>query len=297
MPKLTRQHLLMLIFLTLVWGSNWPVMKMGVNGYPPLTFRTWCLLFGWPVIGLVLWRMKVPFHVPRSQWRELFTLSFFNMFMWYGLVIVALASLSSGRAAILGYTMPIFSALWGVLFFHTPLRLRGWLGVASAALAAMLLLWHEVSVLSGHPLGVMLMLVAAASWGYGTQRMRHTTATVATLTLAFWMTGLTTVVMCVLSWVFEPYPWVMPSERVWWAIAYNAIGVFGFAQPAWLILARNLPPLASTLSVMFIPVLGAFSGAWWLGEQLHWQDVAAVLLIVLAIASVLWPAREAVRQT
>jgi drug/metabolite transporter (DMT)-like permease len=193
--------------------------------------------------------------------------------------------------------MPIFSALWGVLFFHTPLRLRGWLGVASAALAAMLLLWHEVSVLSGHPLGVMLMLVAAASWGYGTQRMRHTTATVATLTLAFWMTGLTTVVMCVLSWVFEPYPWVMPSERVWWAIAYNAIGVFGFAQPAWLILARNLPLLASTLSVMFIPVLGAFSGAWWLGEQLHWQDIAAVLLIVVAIASVLWPAREAVRQT
>jgi drug/metabolite transporter (DMT)-like permease len=141
-----------------------------------------------------------------------------------------------------------------------------------------------------------MILVAAASWGYGTQRMRHTTATVATLTLAFWMTGLTTVVMCVLSWMFEPYPWVMPSERVWWAIAYNAVGVFGFAQPAWLILARNLPPLASTLSVMLIPVLGAFSGAWWLGEQLHWQDVAAVLLIVLAIASVLWPAREAVRQ-
>jgi drug/metabolite transporter (DMT)-like permease len=106
-----------------------------------------------------------------------------------------------------------------------------------------------------------MILVAAASWGYGTQRMRHTTATVATLTLAFWMTGLTTLVMCVLSWVFEPYPWVMPSERVWWAIAYNAVGVFGFAQPAWLILARNLPPLASTLSVMFIPVLGAFSGA------------------------------------
>jgi threonine/homoserine efflux transporter RhtA len=47
---------------------------------------------------------------------------------------------------------------------------------------------------------------------------------------------------------------------------------------------------------MFIPVLGAFSGAWWLGEQLHWQDLVAVLLIVVAIASVLWPAREAVRQ-
>ena len=90
MPRLSRQHLLMLVFLTLVWGSNWPVMKMGVSGYPPLTFRTWSLLCGWPVIGVVLWRLKVPFDVPRAQWRELFTLAFFNMFMWYGLVIVAL---------------------------------------------------------------------------------------------------------------------------------------------------------------------------------------------------------------
>jgi drug/metabolite transporter (DMT)-like permease len=80
------------------------------------------------------------------------------------------------------------------------------------------------------------------------------------------------------------------------AIVYNGLGVFAFAQVAWLVMARSLPPLASTLSVMFIPVLGAFSGAWWLGEQLHWQDIAAVLLIVVAIASVLWPTREAVRQ-
>ena len=80
-----RRALILLIILTLVWGSNWPVMKMGVSGYPPLTFRTWCLMLGWPVLGLVLWRMKVSFYVPKAQWRELFSLSFFNMFVWYGL--------------------------------------------------------------------------------------------------------------------------------------------------------------------------------------------------------------------
>ncbi len=34
-------------------------------------------------------------------------------------------------------------------------------------------------------------------------------------------------------------------------------------------------------------------GALALGEVLHWQDWAAVLLMVLAIGSVLWPARRA----
>ena len=37
---------------------------------------------------------------------------------------------------------------------------------------------------------------------------------------------------------------------------------------------------------------GVFSGAWWLGEVLHWQDWAAVALVMVAIASVLWPTRR-----
>jgi drug/metabolite transporter (DMT)-like permease len=78
---------------------------------------------------------------------------------------------------------------------------------------------------------------------------------------------------------------------VWAAIVFNAVAVFGYAQPAWLYLARALPPIASTLSVMFIPVLGVVSGAVWLGEVLHWQDFAAMALMVVAIASVLWPSR------
>ena len=66
----------------------------------------------------------------------------------------------------------------------------------------------------------------------------------------------------------------------------------GFAQVAWFFLVRTLPPVASTLSVMMIPVLGVFSGTLWLGEPLSWQDWAAVGLMVLAIASVLWPGKK-----
>jgi drug/metabolite transporter (DMT)-like permease len=97
----------------------------------------------------------------------------------------------------------------------------------------------------------------------------------------------------VLSFVFERAQWRLPGPTAWGSIVFNAVLVFGFAHAAWFWLARGLPPIASTLSVMLIPVIGVFSGAWWLGEQLHWQDFAAVLLMVVAIASVLWPARKA----
>jgi drug/metabolite transporter (DMT)-like permease len=293
LPKLTRRQLWTLITLTLVWGVNWPIMKFGVTGFPPLTFRSLSMLIGLPVLGLALVLMKIPFRIPREHWRELFTLALFNMFVWHVLVILALPMLSSGRAAILGYTMPIFSAICGVIWFNAPLRARQWLGVAAAGIGVLLLLWNELSHLSGQPVGVLMVLVAASTWAYGTQRLRHTPMPVPTLTIAFWMTAMTTVLLTVLACVFEQHLWYMPTISTQWSILYNALGVFAFAQAAWLTLARGLPPVASTLSVMFIPVLGVFSGAWWLGEVLHWQDWTAVVLMVVAIASVLWPARSA----
>jgi drug/metabolite transporter (DMT)-like permease len=240
-------------------------------------------------LGLVV--LKVPFRVPRAHWRELLWLSATNMFVWHVCIILALRSLSSGRAAILGYTMPIFSAVLGALFFSTALSRRGWTGVSAAALGVALLLWHELSQLAGRPGGVALALVAAATWALGTQLLRRTRLEVPALAISFWMTVLTAVVLAVLAFAFERTDWRMPPEASSWAILYNAVLIFGFAHAAWTYLARGLPAVASTLSVMLIPVLGVFSGALWLHEKLHWQDGAAVVLMVVAIASVLWPTR------
>ena len=289
MQKLSRLQLILLVLLTLVWGLNWPVMKLGVADFPPLTFRALSIWLGVPVLGLALVLMKVPFALPRTRWAELWWLAVANMFVWHACIILAVKHLSSGRAAILGYTMPIFSAVIGALWFSNRLSARAWGGVAAAALGVTLLLWHEFTGLTGKPVGVLLALAAASVWALGTQMLRRTTMPVPTLAISFWMTTLTAGVMSLLAVSFEQAQWKLPGGPTVGAIAYNAVLIFGFAHATWFYLARSLPPVASTLSVMFIPILGVFSGALWLGEQLHWQDWAAVGLMVLAIASVLWP--------
>lgn len=291
MTMITRRQIVLLVLLTLVWGMNWPIMKFGVTGYVPLTFRTLSMWLGLPVLlAFLLWRRE-PLVVRREHWPALGWLTVTNMLVWHTVVVLAVQTLSSGRAAILGYTMPVFSALAGVIWFQQHLSSRAWAGVVAAGISVVLLLWHEFSRLAGAPQGVLMMLVAAAVWAMGTQMMRRTTLPYGTLTLSFWMTVLTTLWMSVLALVFERGAWKLPEPAVWGAVVYNALGVFAFAQVAWLMLARDLPPIASTLSVMMIPVLGVLAGALWLGEVLHWQDWAAMSLIMLAIALVLWPAR------
>jgi drug/metabolite transporter (DMT)-like permease len=290
MHKLSPRQLVILALLTVIWGINWPVMKLGVTDYPPLTFRTLSMIGGLPVLAAALLALKVPFRVARRDWPQLLLLTLTNMVVWHVCIILALKNLSSGRAAILGYTMPVFSALIGSWLFSARLTTRGWMGVSAAARGVGLLLWHELTGLAGRPVGVLLALFAAATWALGTQLIRRTRIEAATLTLSFWMTAITTVVMALLAALFERPQWKLPDPPTAWAIAFNAVLIFGFAQAAWFSLARSLPPLASTLSVMLIPVVGVFSGALWLHEVLHWQDDAAVLLMMVAIASVLWPA-------
>jgi drug/metabolite transporter (DMT)-like permease len=43
---------------------------------------------------------------------------------------------------------------------------------------------------------------------------------------------------------------------------------------------------------MFIPVLGTFSGAWILGETPHWQDYAAIVLILGAMSTVMFKPKQ-----
>jgi drug/metabolite transporter (DMT)-like permease len=286
----TRRQFLLLAFLTVVWGLNWPVMKVGVTGFPPLGFRALSMWLGLPVLAAVLAMQRVPFAIARKDWPELVKLSFTNMIVWHVLAILAVQALSSGRAAILGYTMPIFSALWGVAMFGERLKPRHVAGVVAAGIGVSLLLWHEFASIAGKPLAALGMIGAAALWALGTQQMRRTTIAAPTLAIVFWMTTLSTLVMTVATVLVERGAWHAPGPWTIGAIAYNAVLIFGLAQAVWLIMARNLPPIASSMSVMLIPVLGTVSGAWWLGEALHWQDGAAIVLVLLAIASVMWPA-------
>ena len=289
--RLSRKQLVLIVFVTVTWGLNWPIMKMGVTGYPPLSFRALCLWLGVPVLWLALRFLKVPFYVARKDWRELFWLAVTNMFVWHVLIILAISLLSSGRAAILGYTMPIFSAMLGVAFFGATMRPVQWLGVGAAAVGVVLLLFNELTRFAGQPLGVLMALLAAAVWGLGTQKLRATTIVASTLTLSFWMTVMAAVVLSVMSLLFELHLWAVPPAKTWAAIVYNGVLIFGFTYAAWFMLARSLPPVASTLSTMMVPILGVFSGALWLGEVLHWQDWAAVVLMAVAISSVLVPSR------
>jgi drug/metabolite transporter (DMT)-like permease len=293
MTTLSRKDWILLVLLTLCWGVNWPIMKMGVRDFPPLSFRTLSMLGGLPVIWLAARMQGASLAIPRGRTVDVVKLAIPNMLVWHVFVILGVKMLSSGRAAILGYTMPVWAVLSGVVFFGERPTRTAWFGVGCALAGALLLLSSEFATIAGNPMGSVLVLAAAAGWGYGTVAMKRSSIAMPTISLTFWMLALTTAMMSLASILFESARWHMPDAATWASIVYNAAVIFGFAHVVWFGLARTLPPVASSLSVMMIPVLGVFSGAWLLGETPHWQDYAAMTLILMAMSTVLLKPRQA----
>jgi drug/metabolite transporter (DMT)-like permease len=293
MTSLSRKDWILLILLTLCWGINWPIMKMAVHNFPPLSFRTISMMGGLPAIWLAARMQGISLSIPNGKFKDVVKLAIPNMLIWHFYIILGVKMLSSGRAAILGYTMPVWAVLCGLLFFGERPARAAWIGIGCALAGALLLMSSEFGKLAGQPLGSVLALIAAAGWGYGTVLMKRTHIEMPTISLTFWMLALTTLAMALASFVLESTAWHIPTTTEWSAIAYNALIIFGFAHVVWFKLARMLPPVASSLSVMMIPVLGVFSGAWLLDETPHWQDYVAMTLILMAMSTVLLKPRSA----
>lgn len=286
------RNLVALALLTLMWGMNWPVMKLGLREMSPLYFRALTMSGGF--LLLVLWyRLRGhPLRLPAGTLGRAALLSAPNILGWHALSIFGVQALASGRAAILGFTMPIWTVLIGVFFFRERMTPRLWLATVCAAGAVLLLLWHELASMSGRPAGMGWMLSAALSWALGTLLLKRLGAPIPTEALTVWMIGLAVPVFWLLALTLEPLPAWHFSPQMWGVLAYSAAINYGVAQIIWFSIARSLPPTASALSIMFIPVIGLGSAMLLAGEMPYGADYAAVVLIIAALAVTLLPTRR-----
>ena len=171
-----------ILVLALVWGCNWPVLKMGVSEMAPLTFRALTLPFA--AIGmLAVARLSGDsIRIPRELWLRLGVLALFNIAGWNGFVLFGVQQLPAGRSAILAYTMPIWATVIAALVLHEPISRRKLLGLVLGAAGMAVLIGEEIAVVArsavrrahdprrGDPLGVSARCCCAS----GSRRCRRT---------------------------------------------------------------------------------------------------------------------------
>lgn len=281
---ITTRQVSLLVLVTLIWGTHWPVMKFALADVSPLWFRFVTVAGG--IVVLALWVVaKGQRLVPAAaDVPKILLVGLCNVAGWHGLSIFGLSELPAGRAGVLGFTMPIWAVVLGALLFGAALTRRSVAAAACVAIAVALLTWQELSSLAGRPVGVAWMQGAAAVWALGTILLRRLHIGIGTEALTVWMMVVGAVVFLALAPVFEPP--MQPSTwsaATWWAIAFGIVINFGVGQAAWSAVARELPTHVSSFSVMAVPVVGILAAIVLIGEVPRATDWVAAAFIVMAI--------------
>lgn len=278
--------------IALVWGCNWPVLKMGVTEMAPLTFRAVTLPFAALGMLLVAHASGDDIRVPRAFWPHLLGLSLFNITLWNGFVLFGVQQLPAGRSSILAYTMPIWATAIAALVLHEPVSRRKLVGLALGAAGMAVLLGEQIVVVRSSPYGALMIIVAAISWAYGTVLLRQWRPTMPQNALSGWMLLLGWVPIALVAPLFDPQPLQAEfgslSARGWFSVVYNVFFAGTLANLAWFTLARRMPVAVSSLSSLPVPVVGVISGMILLGERPGLQEWVALALVLGGLFSVLF---------
>jgi drug/metabolite transporter (DMT)-like permease len=285
--RLSLFGLVLLAAVTLGWGFTWPVIKLVLAEVPPLTYRAICLLTaGVGILALARLRGQ-SLRVPAQHWGPLLALSASNIVGWNVCVVYGVGFLPSGRAALLGYTMPLWSAGLSVWLLGERLTARRVASLVLGMGGVVVLLGSDLGGMAGAALGVALMLIAAVSWALGVVLLKRYALPIPTAALTGWMMLIGGAPITIAALGLEHGRWRAPSTGAELGLVYSVVIAFMFCYWAWNRLVLMLPVAVSSVATLATPVVGVLSGILVLGEPLTWHEVAAGAFIVGAIALVL----------
>ncbi len=279
---LPRSGILLLVVLTIAWGVNWPMMKLALQEVQPWAFRSLCLMVGGTTLLVVTGASGRPVRFPAGCFLPLALVAVFNITAWHLLSAYALLNTGSGRAAIIGYTMPLWAAPLSVFLLGARLTLRQVLALLLGMAALVLLIGQDLAVVGAAPVGALLMAAAALGWAIGTVLIKKFAwRGMPVLALTGWQQLIGGVPIVLGWWLLEPFPDLGGlSLKAALGLGYAIVVGTVVCHAIYFKLVSLLPAHVAAISVLAVPAVGVISSAWLLGEPVGLAEAAALLLVV-----------------
>ncbi|MEM8729742.1 MAG: DMT family transporter [Pseudomonadota bacterium] len=276
------------VMLAVFWALNWPMMKIGLTAVEPWTFRAVIVLVGGLGCLLVAHLAGRSIAIPASDLRPLLWLTLFQGVLWNAFSGFGIAMVEAGRAAVLGFTMPVWATLLSILFLKEHVTLRRGLGLALGMVAMGLLLWPAFESLGSEMTGTLLMIGGAICWGVATVIVKSVDWKMGVLELSGWQFLIASgpLILAAVT-VGEPATLKNIDMRTGSAMAFSALIPMIFCQAVWFAVVRRLPASLASTGTLLVPPLGVYFAALILGETVGLFEVLALLLVIAALVMIL----------
>ncbi len=290
MTRWTPLDIAVFALLTLVWGTTWAAIRIGLQGLPPLTGVA--LRFGIAAAALfpIALARRVRFGRTRRE-RILWIANALATFVIsYVVVYWAEQWVPSGLAALIFSTYPLFVALQAhVAIPGEQLTLRGLSGVLAGFAGVAVLFSGDLTDLGGRQVAVagLVLLLSPFFSALGSVLVKRWGGDVHPLSLTIVPMALAAALVGGLAAVFERgRPLVLDPVSVA-ALLYLALAGSALTFTPWFWLLARVEATRVSMIAYTVPVVAVVVGILFLDEPFTWRVGAGAMLVLLGTGLVL----------
>ena len=278
------------LLLCLIWGSTWLFIKLGLRDLPPLGFAATRFLLATLILSAIAAARRARLPRARAEWALLAKTGVLAFALNYGLLFWGEQHISSGLAALLQATIPVF----GMLFAHPYLpgerlnarRLSGaLLGVGGVGL----IFSNQLGAEGGMAVwGSAAVVAGAVCVAYANVLVKVGGARLDGAVLAAGQMACGFVPLAAASLAFEgsPLSFRWTGLAVVCLLYLTLVGsVAAFLLFYWLV--RHTDVTKTMLIALATPLAAVLLGMIVLGEEVTWRTLAGGALIMSGIGIVL----------
>jgi len=288
--RLPLSHLLLALAIVAVWGTNFVVIKISLEAFPPFLFAA--LRYVFALIPIVFFMPK-----PKVSWRNLCAYGLATGVGQFGVMYFAIdGRISPGLASLVVQTQVFFTIGFAMFFAKEGLKPYQAVAVAIAMMGLVIIALHTDA--STTFLGLALVVLAGLSWG-AANTVSRSAGSINMLAYVVWASAFSIPPLFLMSFVFEGGWEHMNASMAsaplgaWLGVLWQSWGntLFGYAAWGWLLSKHPAALVAPT--PLLVPIFGMGASAYFLSEPLPtWKILAAGLVIAGLVVNLFWPSLE-----
>ena len=278
----------MLVTLSVLWGGSFFFAEIALESLPPLTIVTLRVGLAAITLWLVVLALKLPIPNSPPIWIAFLTMGLLNNVLPFSLIVWGQSQISSGLAAILNATAPLFGVIVAGILLRdesaTPPKITG----VVVGFAGVIVMMDLSSIATSSLLAQLAILAAALSYACASVYGRRFKATGLNpiLVAAGQVTGSTLLLLPITLWVDGSDLYANVPAQVWAAII--SLAVFSTAA-AYILYFKLLASAGATnilLVTLLVPVSAILLGWLFLEESLQTPHIIGMAMIALGLSAI-----------
>ena len=275
-----KKHLALALLVTLAWGLNFPITKLGLRAIDPFVLTG--LRFALAALPWVFFikRPAVPFAYVAAYG------VIFGLGMWgvinYGIQL----GVSPGIASLLIQLSVFFTLGWGCVLFKETIRGVQWAGAFLALIGLAGIIANQQG--EHAVLGVLMIVFSALAWSIGNVIIK-TSGVKEIFSFMVWASLFPPIPLFLMAWwvhgnaAFVSLPTNLDRTAVW-SLLFQVYLATHFAYWGWNTLLKAYPVSTVAPLSLLIPVFGVASSMLILGERVGTANLVFVAVIISGLA-------------